>query len=151
MSLQQHASDLGDCKAHVAIEAQRERLASIVPQGAESLFEWLLKQPQPVVMELLAFCVALTVDAVTSDEKPDVSNALARAAGLDMSEWWTPTAENYFGSIPKGRILKVVSEVVSADAAAPLAQLKKSVLAKAAEERLAGTRWLPSVLRTAAV
>lgn len=151
VSLQQHASDLGQSKAQVAIEAQRGRLASTVPQGAESLFDWLLKQPQPAVMELLAFCVALTVDAVTSDEKPDVSDALTRAAGLDMSEWWAPTAENYFGSIPKGRILKVVSEVVSADAAAPLAQLKKSVLAKAAEERLAGTRWLPSVLRTPAV
>lgn len=150
VSLQQHATDIGESKAHEAIEAQRERLRAGLPQDSQALIDWLLKRPQPAVLELLAFCVALTVDGVKSQEQVDASDVLARAAGLDMSEWWTPTAENYFRSIPKARILEVVSETISADAAAPLAQLKKSACAKAAEERVAGMRWLPSVLRTTA-
>jgi ParB family chromosome partitioning protein len=148
-SLQQHAPDIGKSKAQAAVEAQRERLRAGMPQDSQALIDWLLKQPQAAVLELLAFCVAFTVDGVKSQEQADASDVLARAAGLDMSEWWTPTAENYFGSIPKARILEVVSEAVSADAAAPLAQLK-SACAKAAEEQLAGMRWLPSVLRTPA-
>jgi ParB family transcriptional regulator, chromosome partitioning protein len=150
VSLQLHAADLPESKAHAAIEAQRERLLADLPRDSDAQLEWLLCQPQSKVMELLAFCVALTVDGVKSQEEADASDALARAGGLDMCEWWTPTAQGYFGSIPKAQILKIVSETVSADAATPLAQLKKSVLAKAAEERLAGTRWLPSVLRTVA-
>lgn len=150
VSLQQHAPDIGESKAHAAVEAQRQRLRAGTPQDSQALIDWLLNQPQEAVLELLAFCVALTVDGVKSQEPVDASDVLARAAGLDMSEWWTPTAENYFGSIPKARILEVVSETVSADAAAPLAQLKKSACAKAAEEQVAGMRWLPSVLRTTA-
>ncbi|MGH8236038.1 MAG: ParB/RepB/Spo0J family partition protein [Steroidobacteraceae bacterium] len=150
VSLQQHAPDLAECKAQAAIEGQRERLLAGIPRDPQALLEWLLKQPQTSVLELFAFCVALSVDGVKSDERTHASDALARAAGLDMSQWWTPTAENYFGSIPKGRILEIMREAASADVAAPLAQLKKSALAKAAEERLAGTPWLPSVLRTAA-
>ena len=150
VSLDQYAPGLEECKAHAAIEAQRERLRAELPQEPQALFEWLLNRPQAKILELLAFCVALTVDGVKSQEHAHPSDALARAAGLDMCEWWTPTAQNYFASIPRARILEVVSEAVSADAAAPLAQLKKSVLAKAAEERLTGTRWLPGVLRTVA-
>jgi ParB family transcriptional regulator, chromosome partitioning protein len=151
VSLQQHAADLTEAKAHAAIEAQRERLVAELPRESEALLTWLLGQPQSIVMDLLAFCVALTIDGVKSQEEADASDVIARAAGLDMSEWWTATAHAYFESIPKSRILKVVSEAVSPNAATPLAQLKKSALAKAAEERLAGTRWLPSILRTAAV
>lgn len=147
--LQQHAPDIDGCKAYAAIEAQRERLRAGVPQDSQALLQWLLNQQQPTVLELLAFCVALTVDGVKSQEHSDASDVLARAAGLDMNEWWTPTAANYFGSIPKSRILEVLTEAISAEVAAPLAQLRKSELAKAAEERLAGSRWLPSVMRTA--
>jgi ParB family chromosome partitioning protein len=150
ISLKQHAPDLGECKAHAAIEVHREQLLTALPREPQQMLEWLLKQSQTKVVELLAFCVALTVDGVKSQEKADASDPLARAAGLDMSEWWTATAANYFGSIPKARILEVVRDAISAEAAAPLAHLKKSALAKAAEEQLAGTRWLPSVLRDSA-
>jgi ParB family transcriptional regulator, chromosome partitioning protein len=148
VELQQHAADLGGCKAHAAIEAQREQLRSELPQESEALLDWLLAQPQATVLRLLAFCVAVTVDGVKSHERANASDALAQAADLDMREWWTPTAENYFGSIPKARILEVVAEAVAPDAAASLTQLRKAALAKAAEERLVGSRWLPTVFRS---
>jgi ParB family chromosome partitioning protein len=61
--------------------------------------------------------------------------------------WWSATAESYFCSVSKARILEVVREAISPDVAAALSDLKKSALAKAAEERLAGKGWLPSSLR----
>ena len=110
---------------------------------------WLLEQPQAQVLSILAFCVATTLDGVQSDEVSSPTAALARAAELDMREWWTPSVQNYLGSIPKARILAVVTEAVSAQAAAPLAKLKKAAITTAAEQQIVGTGWLPSILRTA--
>ena len=146
-ALSQHASDVEGSKAHAALEAQRTALRATLPQDLGELWAWLLKQSQIEVLALLAFCVAVTVDGVQSSEGPSASDALACAAGFDMREWWTVRADNYLGSIPKARVLAAVAEAVSAEAAAPLAKLKKAPLAKAAQERLAGTGWLPSVLR----
>lgn len=93
--------------------------------------------------------VATTLDGVQSDEVSSPTAALARAAELDMREWWTPNVQNYLGSVPKARILAVVTEAVSAQAAVPLAKLKKAAITTAAEQQIVGTGWLPSILRTA--
>jgi ParB family chromosome partitioning protein len=67
-----------------------------------------------------------------------------------MREWWSATAANYFASVPKSRVLEIVRETVSAEAAATLTKLKKEALTKAAEAKVAGTGWLPALLRNAA-
>ena len=64
-----------------------------------------------------------------------------------MREWWTPTADGYLNFIPKERILDLVREAVSPEAAVPLKHMKKEALAKAAADKLAGTGWLPEVLK----
>jgi ParB family chromosome partitioning protein len=145
-----HATELAGCKAHAALQARREAMEARLPSDPGRLFAWLLEQPQADVLSLLAFCVAQTVDGVQSNEGPSVADELAHAAGLDMRAWWTPTAETYLGSVPKARILEVVKEAVSAQAATPLEKLKKSALVKLAETQLAGTGWLPSLLRNVA-
>ena len=67
-----------------------------------------------------------------------------------MREWWSATAANYFGSVPKARVLEVVRGTVSPEAAAALAKLKKAALTQAAEEKLAGSGWLSALLRNVA-
>ena len=74
--------------------------------------------------------------------------ALAKAAGLDMREWGKPTAANYFGRIPKERLISTVSNVLSPEAAGALRVLKRAGAASLAEERMASTGWLPDELRT---
>jgi ParB family transcriptional regulator, chromosome partitioning protein len=64
-----------------------------------------------------------------------------------MANWWEPTAVNYLRQVPKALILDAVGEAVSAEAAAPLAKLKKDELVAAAEALMAGKGWLPTVLR----
>ncbi len=101
------------------------------------------------MLALLAFCVAQSVDGVSDSETRGAVDELARAAALDMREWWSATASSYFGSVPRARVLEAVTDAVSAEAAASVAKLKKAALVEAAEQTVAGTGWLPAVLRTA--
>ena len=64
-----------------------------------------------------------------------------------MAQWWQPTAGNYLGRVSKQRILEAVAEGVSHEAAENLSKLKKDALVAHAEQRLAGTGWLPPLLR----
>ena len=75
--------------------------------------------------------------------------AEAVAVGLDMTQWWQPTAESYLRQVPKAMILEAVREAVTPEAAENLAKLKKDALAAEAEQRLTGTGWLPAMLRAA--
>ena len=121
----------------------RERL----PGDADRLLPWLIGQPLDTLLELLALCSALSVSAMSGREADTTGDALAAAVGLDMADWWTPTAGSYLAQVPKARIVEAVTEAVSVEKAAPLAKLKKGEAVAAAEELLQGTRWLPSPLR----
>jgi ParB family chromosome partitioning protein len=143
----EYASDIRGCKARVVLAEQGETLRSGLPADPVMLFAWLLQQQQEEVLQLCAYCVALSINGVSDDENDHSLDALADAAGLDMRDWFAPSAENYLGSVPKARILEVVREAVSPDAAATLGRLKKAALIQEAEKRLTGTGWLPSPLR----
>lgn len=154
-SLGPHAPGIGEGKALAAIAERDRRWRKMLP-GEESLWRWLLVQSPETQMGLLAHCVAATIDTVQRKrpgDQPDRlirANALARAAKLDMAEWWTPTKDRYLGRVPKALILAAVAEAVSPNAAENIATLKKEPLVLRAEELLAGRRWLPEILRTPA-
>ncbi len=56
--------------------------------------------------------------------------------------------EGYLGRVTKAHIVEAVTEGVSEDAARRIADMKKPDMAQTAEQLLAGTGWLPAVLRT---
>ena len=146
-SLESYGSDLKGCKAQVALDQQGDAWRQLLPKEPQRLFAWLLERPAEERMRLFAYCVARTVNGVSAEEKGSVMDEVAKAAGLDMREWFSPTAENYFGSVPKARILEAVREAISPEVAVALAGMKKRALSQEAEKRLAGTGWLPRVLR----
>jgi ParB family chromosome partitioning protein len=74
---------------------------------------------------------------------------LAAALKLDMAEYWQPIAAGYFGRVSKQQTLDAVAEAAGPGAKGALSALKKDALAKAAEKNLAGTGWLPPILRAA--
>ena len=131
-------------------EAWRQRL----PDAAEDLWAWLLSQDTAVRLDLLAHCAGRAVDAVVRPREHAQSgrlfhaDQLAGALNLDMAQWWQPTGASYLGRVPKVRILEAVTEGVSREAAENLAKLKKAALVVQAEDRLAGTQWLPAILRS---
>lgn len=148
--LESFAPDLPTCKAKEALNTRAHELRARLPNDASDLFAWLVGQPQSVVLELCAYCVALSLDGVTKNENDRALDVLADAAGLDMGVWWQPTADNYLSKIGKSRLLELLREIGANDAASALTQVKKATLAKEVERRLAGTGWLPSLLRTTA-
>lgn len=122
---------------------------------AEELWTWFREQDQQTMLELLAYCVARTVngvraksDAENSGSRLEHADALARALAFDMGKWFTPTAENFFSKIPKSRIAEALAE--GGKPATPEAlKLKKPELAAFAESEIKGTNWLPEPIRIA--
>ncbi len=143
------APDLKESTAWALVEAQQQKLESQIPTDADSLLPWLLQQSQEFVIELLTFIVASSVYRVDSYQSTHAHlKVLAKNLDLDMTKWWQPTAAAYFGSVSKERIVKVVGEVVSDEAATPLSKMKKGEAASAAEVAVAGKGWLPDLLIT---
>jgi ParB family transcriptional regulator, chromosome partitioning protein len=105
----------------------------------------LLAQDGGTVTGLLAYCVASAVKPVR-DPRAD---QLATALSLDMAQWWQPTVAGYLGRVSKTLICEAVTEGASAQAAENLAAMKKADMADHAARLLAGTGWLPAMLRAA--
>jgi ParB family chromosome partitioning protein len=152
-TLERHAPEIGQSRAGEALARERDRWGELLPGEPLALLRWLLGQPVTTLVEVLAFCTAETVDATQGGiaRRDDTRDAIRQALGLDMADWWEPTAQTYLDAVPKARIVQAVAEACGAQAAADLASMKKADAVKAAEARLAGTRWLPTLLRPAAV
>jgi ParB family chromosome partitioning protein len=142
------APEIKTSPALLALEAQGDTWADQLDDNPNNLLEQLVAMPQEQLVELLAICCAQTIDAVFGhDRGSSEAHALARVIGLDMHEWWTPTAESYFNHISKASILEAVGQFAP-DTVAKLSSLKKGELAAEAEKLAAGTGWLPPVMLT---
>ncbi|MDP1691905.1 MAG: chromosome partitioning protein ParB [Burkholderiaceae bacterium] len=143
------AEDLQASAAWARVQAERASWAARLPQQMDQVFPWLLTQDQATVVQLLTFTVAMTVTGIYGAEpERQRTDALVAALGLDMNKWWAATSASYFSHVSKARILDVVTEAVDANAASPLAALKKADAASGAEQTVAATGWLPACLRT---
>nr|WP_311530315.1 ParB/RepB/Spo0J family partition protein [uncultured Ralstonia sp.] len=144
--LLQLADDMEASTAWQAIDAERQKWAAMLPQRYRDLLPWLLSQSEDVMANLFAFCVAATVDGVSETDSPHVVNAVSDVLEIDMSQYWQATRASYLQHVPKQRIVDVVAQAVSPQAANPLGAMKKGDAAAAAELMLAETKWLPEVL-----
>jgi len=149
-ALKSVADDIEASRAWGELASRLDNWRERLPGDANRLLPWLIDQPQDTLLDLLALCSALSVSAMSGREADTSGDALAAAVGLDMADWWTPTAGSYLAQVPKARIVEAVTEAVSIEKAAPLAKLKKGEAVAAAEVLLQGTRWLPSPLRARA-
>lgn len=139
---------VAESAAGKALDAAAKKWKKALPKSSDARFKWLLTQPQETLVELLAYCTAITIDGVRGDEKAQPLATIAKAVNLDLTQYWTATANSYFNHVSKGRIIEVVTEAVSAKAAEPIASMKKADAAIAAENALreAGAKWLPAPL-----
>lgn len=144
------ADEAREGAAAQAMAARRDHIKALLAGSVsgEGLLAWMVKQPQSVVLDLLAYCVARSLDTVQEREAPSSAFLeLAQLLNLDMGKWWQPTAANYFDHVGKERTLAVISEAVSKEAAVPLEKMKKGASAEAAERALVNVAWLPEPLR----
>jgi ParB family chromosome partitioning protein len=146
------APGIGEAPAMRRIETRREAWTRDLPQDPKALWDHVVGLDHDSLMALLAHCVAHGVNAVHSwERRPGAwghADALAAHLRLDMTTTWAATAERYFARVTKARIASAVREAVSDEAAAKIADLKKPQMAEAAEALVAGTGWLPELLRT---
>ena len=91
-----HAPGVVDAPAATGLRKVREAWAARLPNDSDALFAELLVMPQTELLSLLAVSVASTVGAICSRESERPAVLLANALGLDMHDWWTPTAAGYF-------------------------------------------------------
>lgn len=145
--LHRMADDLGQSSAWLFIEGERAKWSAMLPSRYRDLLPWLLVQSDDIMASLFAFCVAATVNGVSATDSAHAINAVSEVLALDMTQYWEPTRASYLDHVPKQRLVDVVTEAVSIEAAKPLMAMKKQEAAEAAQLRLAGTKWLPEVLR----
>ncbi|PLZ01146.1 chromosome partitioning protein ParB [Burkholderia sp. WAC0059] len=139
------APDWPDSRAAVALRDVQQTHTASLPGDSGELFAVLLAMSQDALVNLLAVCVAPTVDVMTlRATKDDPGADLARAVGLDMAAWWKPTAEGYFRHVPKAAILDAAKTFAPSEVNR-LARLKKNDLATEAERLAAAANWMPAV------
>ena len=86
---------------------------------------------------------------------------LGSLIGIDVAQWWRPTASNYFDRVSKQVILDALTDVGGLELSSRFAAVKKGDLAMSAERVFAGTyitevevrekamAWVPEVMRFA--
>jgi ParB family chromosome partitioning protein len=151
--LASHADGIEDTKAGQAWADLHARWAAQMPRDVTDLWSFVVELDHDSRMALFAHCVALTVNAVRlpSERRPRAmatADRLAEAVSLDMTAHWRPTVQTYLGRVTKAHILAAIREAVSIEAADRMAEMKKQDMAEAAEQSLAGTGWLPMLMRT---
>ena len=147
------APKVKDSPAAAALDEELKGWRERLPAEVGDLWSFLLAAPQETVLALMAFGVSQSINAVDVGFGNAVKRAahgdlLATALDLDMTNWWTVSPDNYLSRVPKVRVLEAVTDAVSPQAADNIAGMKKAGMVSAAVDRLAGTGWLPAVLRT---
>jgi ParB family chromosome partitioning protein len=147
-----HAPGIDESRAGRSIAERHERWAVRLPKDAADLWAFVQGVSATDLLDLLAHCASLTVNAVRTpfDRKPGAwahADRLAQAVDLDMAGYWSATVASYLGRVTKARIGEAVREAVSEEAAERIGGMKKPDMASEAEALLAGKGWLPNLLR----
>jgi len=141
------ADDAKAAPAWLALQTARDAWTERLPKDRAAWFAWLLELPQAEVLQLMALCSALTVNALPSASAAFDADALATAVGLDMADWWQPTAEGFLNHVSKAQIVQALKEAGAGPDTDRVGGMKKDLLVSTALTRLKGRRWLPEPLR----
>lgn len=150
-SLAQNATDYENSPAGAILGRAETEWGDRLPGNPQAMFGWLLGQDRETLLELLAYCTARSIDAMAGRERSrDQSDAIAEALGVDMADWWMPSAANYLGSVSKAKALEAVKEATGIDSTKAVAGMKKPEVIAYCATKLEGLRWLPAPLRACA-
>jgi ParB family chromosome partitioning protein len=147
-----------------AIAERSQRWKDRLPDSDKDLWDVLLTFDGAEQASLFAHCASLCVNAQqevipkynngrvsahTVERRIAHSHVLARAVGLDpVAAGWKPTADGYFRSVTKPRILADVAEARGDQFAGMIDHLKKGDMAREAERLLEEAGWVPEPMRT---
>ncbi|EFP7525728.1 hypothetical protein HLM30_000079, partial [Shigella sonnei] len=133
--------------AFLALMAEKVRLAALLPEGWSRDMTTFLSLSQEVLLSLLSFCTACSLNGVQTRECGHTSrsplDSLESAIGFHMRDWWQPTKANFFGHLKKPQIIAALNEAGLSGAARDAEKMKKGDAAEHAEFHMKDNRWVP--------
>ncbi|ENA7209896.1 ParB/RepB/Spo0J family partition protein [Escherichia coli] len=133
--------------AFMALMAEHSRFAALLPEGWERDMTTFLSLSQEVLLSLLSFCTACSLNGVQTRECGHTSrsplDSLETAIGFHMRDWWQPTKTNFFGHLKKPQIIAALNEAGLSGAARDAEKMKKGDAAEHAEFHMRDNRWVP--------
>ena len=133
--------------AFMAMMAEKARLAALLPEGWSQDMTTFLSLSQEVLLSLLSFCTACSLNGVQTRECGHTSrsplDSLETAIGFHMRDWWQPTKANFFGHLKKPQIIAALNEAGLSGAARDAEKMKKGDAAEHAEFHMKDNRWVP--------
>ena len=133
--------------AFMALMAEHSRFAALLPEGWERDMTTFLSLSQEVLLSLLSFCTACSLNGVQTRECDHTSrsplDSLESAIGFHMRDWWQPTKANFFGHLKKPQIIAALNEAGLSGAARDAEKMKKGDAAEHAEFHMKDNRWVP--------
>ena len=138
--------------AFMALMAEHSRFAALLPEGWERDMTTFLSLSQEVLLSLLSFCTACSLNGVQTRECGHTSrsplDSLETAIGFHMRDWWQPTKANFFGHLKKPQIIAALNEAGLSGAARDAEKMKKGDAAEHAEFHMKDNRWVPGWMCT---
>ena len=128
---------------------------------AISRFDLFRALPDDSRAAWLGYVVARSLEAslnMAGERQLPFQDHLGSLIGIDMAQWWRPTAANYFDRVSKQVILDALTDVGGLELSSRFASVKKGDLAMSAERVFAGTyitevevrekalAWVPEVM-----
>ncbi|EPZ8357702.1 ParB/RepB/Spo0J family partition protein [Enterobacter hormaechei] len=151
-SLTENAPSGKEGAAFEVLMTEKERLKTLLPAGWEKDFTTFFALNGEVLMSLLAFCAACSVDGVQTRDNGHTSRSpldtVEAAIGFHLRDWWQPTKENYFGSLKHSQIVTSLKDAGLTGAAADAEKMKKGDAAVHAEFFMKQNRWVPAWLQS---
>ncbi|EGO4384967.1 ParB/RepB/Spo0J family partition protein [Escherichia coli] len=133
--------------AFMALMAEHFRLAALLPDEWERDMTTFLSLSQEVLLSLLSFCTACSLNGVQTRECGHTSrsplDSLESSIGFHMRDWWQPTKANFFGHLKKPQIIAALNEAGLSGAARDAEKMKKGDAAEHAEFHMKDNRWVP--------
>lgn len=126
-----------------------DSLVASLPTDPVTLWDALMDLPDRTLDTLVAYLVACSV-SLDRDHK-GLTERFLTALGFDVADHFTTDGINYLGRVSKPLILEALEEagaLADDQERITLLALRKGDLVASAQARLAGTRWVPALIRT---
>ena len=150
-SLTREAPSGNEGLAYTALMTEQARLEELLPEGWRKDFTAFFSLKGDLLMSLMAYCTACSVDGVQTRDMGHTSRSplddLEKAIGFHLRDWWQPTKVGYFSSLKHSQIVAAMNDAGSTGAAKDAEKMKKGDAAEHAEFWLKDTRWVPAWLQ----
>lgn len=150
-SLTENAPSGKSGAAYDLLMQEEARLQALLPAGWEKDFTTFFALDGGVLMSLMAFCTACSVDGIQTRDMGHTSRStldtVEAAIGFHLRDWWHPTKENYFSGLKHPQIVASLKDAGLTGAAGDAEKMKKGDAAAHAEHFMQHTRWVPAWLK----